>query len=190
MGRLIFSIIFMMMLIVESCSKYPKNLQEYTEEVGQNLRDCNNTCIVKLSNSTYFKYNNGTVSTMDKEKYHPLSFEIYLPPRMKFFQVHSTKRFEFYYSNKEVIIIETPYVEEDKLQEMQPYKPSLEELNKFLGEGYNAHNKYDLSEIEMMPNRINRVKINNSGVVFCLYNIKNDNIDDYLSMLSSFNLLP
>lgn len=176
--------LFIILILLFSCGRYNS---KFTEE---KMSDCNSICIVNYPRHTYLKYQNGIKTHLDTETYTPLGFEMHLPPNIRYYQIHSTNTFELYYSGKEVIVIKTPYLEDVSQSNRTSFTPSTQELKQFLGEGFNTHNKYDLSKIDAFKSRTHRMFVNSTGVTFCLYNIKRRNIDEYTDFIDTFKEIP
>lgn len=165
-------------ILIISCSSYKDS------KLSERLFDQGLT-IYKDYN--LFRYKANYNLTMDKEVIMPVSFEIRLPKRMKYYKAIGSSDFAFYYVKNQVVFVKTGL--KDSVAENKIYEPSSKELgdliqNQLVTDG----GRYDIKEIAPdFKNKSVIVRMGNTLVL--LYNIRKEDIEPYVSLITTFKFL-
>ncbi|MFZ4412473.1 MAG: hypothetical protein ACOYOV_05255 [Bacteroidales bacterium] len=176
-----FIIFISIVALLFSCSAQKK--------VSLNFEDksCN---IKEFENHLLFKYKTNNFITRDKEKFKPISFEIQLPKKVKFWEVINSTNFGFYYKQNQVILITTTAIDKNGFnldgiyispenQIDSIYIPSKHSIEKMICDfETSGYKKWDIKKIRIIKNRKNLV-VRKENITILLLNIEENCLEDY-----------
>lgn len=142
-----------------------------------------NSGLISYDNYNLFLYDSNVTYLKDQEVTKPAHFEVRLPKKLKYFVGHNSSDFGFYYYDNQVIFIKTDF---NKPNARTMYEPSKEELDHIVQSVLvTSNDKFDIKEITVSPSNKNMIIIKGNSLIL-LYNIEKNNIDKYISLVSTF----
>lgn len=185
-----FIILISIVFLLFSCSTHKINSQYFED------KSCN---IKEFENHLLFKYKTNILMTRDKERFKPISFEIQLPKKVKFWEVINSTKFGFYYKRNQVILITTTAIDKNgfnmdglcissKNQIDSIYIPSKHSIDKMICDfETSGHKKWDIKKIGRIQNRKNIV-VKKENTTILLLNIEENSFEDYYHFIQSYTI--
>ena len=138
------------------------------------------------TDSNFFTFKTNLVLTRDTEKIYPKFFEVALPKKMKYYEFINSTDFSFYYDKGQVVFIK---IELEKVSNKDTtYTPTKEKLEEFIQSLSTNGNKYDIKKIILSKGRRNTI-LNKGEATILLYNIVEDNYNQFFTYLSSLRFI-
>jgi hypothetical protein len=163
-----------------SCSHYVDS------NISKEQNSANRTGLIAYDHYDLFRYIPTYTLRADNEVSVPLSFEVRLPKKIRYYSGTNGSDFGFYYDSKQVVFIKT-ILKDSEIKE-RTYEPSDKELDNLIeNQLMTSRGKFDIKEITASPKNKNII-IRRNGVLILLYNISKDDIDNYISLVSTFKL--
>lgn len=131
---------------------------------------------------------------LDSEEYSPVSFHVKLPKDVKFLIYEDALEFKIGYANQEYIFILTDILGKFAHRPDTVYIPTTDELAELLFEIKESPymrgraRKYNIRNIKERKHRRNLLFVK-QGEIIVLYNIKLKNIDNYRTLVESFQII-
>lgn len=140
------------------------------------------------TDSNVFTYKTNIIVTRDTEKIYPKFFEVALPKKMKYYEFISSTDFAFYYDKGQTIFIKIA-LEPETMAEDTTYNPSPENLEEFVQTALKTNGgTYDIKRIPVHKNRKNAI-IKKGVATMLLYNVLNDNYEQFFDKVSRFRFI-
>jgi hypothetical protein len=133
-----------------------------------------------------FSYNPTYTLRADHEVTTPISFEVKLPKKMRYYSGTNGSDFGFYYDKGQVIFIKTGIKNSNDNKET--YEPTDKELNDLIqNELITSGGRFDIKDVVASPKNKSMI-IRMNKIVILLYNINKENLNRYVSLVSTFKL--
>ena len=186
-----FIILISTVALLFSCSSQ-KKVSLYFEDKSCNIKE--------FENHLLFKYKANNFMTRDKDRFKPISFEIQLPKKVKFWEVINSTYFGFYYKQNQVILITTTAIYKNGLnlnglyispknQIDSIYIPSKHSIEKMICDfETSGHKKWDIKKIRIIQNKKNLV-LRKENTIILLLNIEENRFEDYSHLIQSYTTL-
>jgi len=134
-----------------------------------------------------FIYKSKVNSRADKEVYYQTHFKLYLPKRIKNWQI-SSNEFYYEYDDKEIIYIYSGYKNVGTPGKWMLRETNDKEIYKRI-DPYWHKRKYDEDALKSgYSGRTSKIYTDDK-VIILLYNIKQENFERYLTLIKSFKYL-
>lgn len=171
-------IILIVTAILYSCTPY----LDYGKNIHTDYIDFN-----YLENYNEFIYKSKINSIADKEIYYTTHFSINIPKEIKNWE-SSGNTFYFEYGSKEIIYINTGYKNKQEVGGWTLREANNDEIYNMLSSYWNKK-KYNENTLKKRGlKRVSKVYFD-GRVSILLYNIKQENLDDYLGLIKKFKYL-
>jgi hypothetical protein len=140
------------------------------------------------ADSNFLHYKNKIGLSRDKQVSYPKAFEVALPKHIRHYFFSSSQEFYFYYDNNQTIFINI------NLEDNEPVSDSFYVPDKIIIDNLisksiiSSREKYNINKISFNPGRKQAI-IRKGDATILLYNIKEKNYIDFLTLLSNFKLV-
>lgn len=137
------------------------------------------------------EFHSNITLTKDKEKYTPKSFKVNLPKGIKYIKVINSSKFYFIYDSKQLIYIKLDYEHQKDQSINYISEPSHQKLNKILApitDNYKKNKNFTLNE-SIIGKSSNNILLKKNDYEILLFNIKDENLQNHILMLSTLSII-
>jgi len=140
------------------------------------------------TDNNLFTFKTSIILTRDKEEVHPKFFQVTLPKKIRYYEFINSTDFGFYYDKGQVVFIKIELEPVSKRSDTI-YTPLKGQLEEFLqADLKTGGGKYDIKKIPFYKDRKNAI-ITKGDATIILYNITDNNYDQFLKYLNRFEFI-
>lgn len=182
MNRVIIIVGFFAFIIVTiSCETTKSFRKEYCVSPWDEYFSCYDDSL-KFSYSSSLSYSKG------KEIVNPAGFSLILPYGIRSFRFIGSDEFVFYYNHNQIVYLKISSGLNSNLDIYKSYTPSLGQIDSIVHLMDSDIGKFKNIKPKSSVNRINQLCLK-KGSLIMLYNIKVNEIEDFINISRSYNIL-